>query len=154
MAVVGGLALGTALATGWWRISVVPEEALLRKRHEATLDIAKMYRLQLTYKQAKGTYANDFASLLSVDPDGASLKASLAANVDMTTLTVVGDANKFKIELNVVDPERTPIKVRGPIAPRAACRGGRSRGNCGSSASVERRRHADFRRRRPTPPPR
>ena len=37
----------------------------------------------------------------------------------MNTLTVVGDANKFKIELNVLDADRTLISVKGPIAPRA-----------------------------------
>jgi hypothetical protein len=79
------------------------------------LDISRLYGLQLAYKQAHGTYANDFAALLTVAPDAAALKASLSANVDMTTLTVVGDANKFKIELNVLDHDRTPFKVRGPI---------------------------------------
>jgi hypothetical protein len=92
----------------------------VQKRYESTIDIAKLYGLQLSYKRAKGTYANDLASLLSVEPDAAALKASLAANVDMTTLAVVGDAAKFKIELNVLDPVRTPIKIRGPIAPRPA----------------------------------
>jgi hypothetical protein len=121
-AIVGGLALGTALATGWWRISVVPEEALNLKRHQSILDLSKLYGLQLAYKQAHGTYANDFASLLTVAPDAAALKASLAANVDMTTLTVVGDANKFKIELNVLDRDRTPFKVRGPITWRPPVR--------------------------------
>lgn len=118
MAVAAGLALGTAVAGAWWKIYVVPEQALVRKRYQSTMDIARMYGLQLSYKRAHGTYANDFASLLSIDPDGAALKASLAANVDMNTLTVVGDANKFKIELNVLDPDRTPIRVKGPVAPK------------------------------------
>lgn len=119
LAVAGGLALGAAAAAGWWRLSYVPAQALVQKRVQTTLDIATLYGLQLSYKRAKGTYANDLASLLSVDPDAAALKASLAANVDMNTLAVVGDANKFKIELNVLDPDRTLIKVKGPIAPRA-----------------------------------
>ena len=58
------------------------------------------------------------AALLSVSPDAAALKARLAANADMNTLAVVGTADKFKIELNVLDPERTSIKIRGPVAPR------------------------------------
>lgn len=118
LAVAGGVALGSAAAAAWWRFSVVPERALVRKRYQSTMDIATLYGLQLSYKRARGTYANDLASLLSVDPDGAALKASLAANVDMNTLTVVGDANKFKIELNVLDSGRTLIKIKGPIARR------------------------------------
>jgi hypothetical protein len=117
--VVVSAAVGAAAAAGWWRVVDVPAQALLRKRYESTLDIVKMYGLQLSYKRAKGTYANDLASLLSVDPDGAALQANLAANVDMSTLAVDGDARKFKIELNVLDPERTLIKIQGPIPRRA-----------------------------------
>ena len=113
-----GLALGAAAAGAWWKIWVVPDQALVQKRFQSTMDIARMYGLQLSYKRAHGTYANDFAALLSIDPDAAALKARLAANVDMTTLTVVGDEKKFKIELNVSDPERTPIRVRGPVEPK------------------------------------
>ena len=116
MVIAVGLALGAA-AAAWWRVEVVPEQALVHKRYQSTLDIATLYGLQLSYKRAVGTYANDLASLLAFDPQGAALKASLAANIDMNTLTVVGDAAKFKI--NVLDPDRTLIKVRGPIAPRA-----------------------------------
>ncbi|HEX4047131.1 MAG TPA: hypothetical protein VH309_04830 [Elusimicrobiota bacterium] len=118
MAVAGGVALGAAAAGAWWRVWVVPAQALNEKRYESTLDIAKLYGLQLSYKRAHGTYADDFPSLLTVDPDGAALKANLAKNVDMNTLTVVGDKDKFRVELNVLDPDRTPIKLRGPIKPR------------------------------------
>jgi hypothetical protein len=117
--VIAGGVLAGAVATGvWWKYSLVPDQALVQKRYQSTMDIARMYGLQLAYKRAHGTYANDFASLLSVAPEAAELKASLAANVDMNTLTVVGDANKFKIELNVLDSERTPIRVKGPVAER------------------------------------
>jgi hypothetical protein len=119
LAVVLGGALGTAIAGAWWKIWVVPEQAIIHKRYQSTMDIARMYGLQLTYKRAHGTFANDFASLLTVEPDAAALKASLAANIDMTTLTVVGDEKRFKIELNVLDAERTPIRIRGPIVPKA-----------------------------------
>jgi hypothetical protein len=117
-AAAAGLLLGAAAGGAWWRCSYLPAQALVQKRVQSTLDIAELYRLQLSYKQAKGTYASDLGSLLLIDPAGQALKASLAANVDMTTLAVVGDAHKFKIELNVLDPDRTLIKVKGPVAPR------------------------------------
>lgn len=118
LAIVGGLLVGAAVAAGWWKYFLVPEQALVQKRYQSTLDIARMYGLQLSYKRAHGTYANDFASLLTVAPEAAELKARLAANVDMNTLTVVGDASKFKIEMNVLDADRTPIRVKGPVAER------------------------------------
>ena len=119
LGLAGGVALGAAAAAGWWRVVEVPAQALRQKRYESTMNVVKMYGLQLAYKRARGTYANDLASLLSVDPDGAALRASLAANIDMSTLAVDGDANKFKIEVNVLDPDRTLIKITGPIGRRA-----------------------------------
>ncbi|MFI5362502.1 MAG: hypothetical protein ACHQ49_11075 [Elusimicrobiota bacterium] len=119
LAVAGGLVLGAAGTAAWWRVSFAPSRALTEKRVQATLDIARLYALELSYKQAHGAYANDLNALLSAGRDGAALKASLAANVDMNTLAVVGDAQKFKIELNVLDAGRTLIKVKGPVVPRA-----------------------------------
>ena len=113
--IAASVAVGLGLQFVVKRVQGDADQVITRKRYQATMDLAQMYGLQVTYKRAKGTYANDLASLLSVDPDAAALKASLAANVDMNTLAVVGDANKFKIELNVLDPDRTPIKIRGPI---------------------------------------
>lgn len=110
--------VGAAAAGAWWKLWLVPEQAIIQKRYRSSMDIARLYGLQLSYKRAHGTFANDFASLLTVAPEAAELKADLAANVDMNTLTVVGDANKFKIELNVLDAERTPIRVKGPIEDR------------------------------------
>jgi hypothetical protein len=116
--IAAGVAAGLALGAGYWHFVSKPGYDLLQKRFEATIDLAKLYKLQGDYKKAKGTYANDLDSLLALSPDGAALKASLAANVDMTTLTIVGDGKKFKLELNVLDGERTPIKVKGPFPPR------------------------------------
>lgn len=115
LVIAGGMLLGAAAAGVWWKYFLVPQQALVQKRYQSSLDIARMYGLQLSYKRAHGAYANDFASLMTVAPEAAELKARLAANVDMNTLTVVGDANKFKIELNVLDGERTPIRIKGPI---------------------------------------
>jgi hypothetical protein len=114
----GVLVLGAALGAGGWYVKIRPLLQVNRMRHESTLDIARMYGLQLSYKKQNGVYANDLDALLSAAPDRAALKANLVKNVDMTTLAVVGDARKFKIELNVLDADRTPIRVRGPIAPR------------------------------------
>lgn len=119
-ALAGSAAAGLALAAVGWYAIIKPDQALVQKRYESTIDIARLYGLQVAHKKAKGAYASDLDALLALAPDGAALRASLAANVDMTTLAVVGDANKFKIELNVLDPERTSIKVRGPVAPRQA----------------------------------
>jgi hypothetical protein len=118
LSIAGGLLVGAAAAGVWWKVYLVPEQALVQKRYQSTVDIARLYGLQLSYKRAHGTYANDFPSLLTVAPEAAELKARLAANVDMNTLTVVGDANKFKIELNVLDGERTPIRVKGPVVEK------------------------------------
>jgi hypothetical protein len=118
LAIAGGILVGAAAAGVWWKYVLVPEQALVQKRFQATLDIARMYGLQLSYKRAHGAYANDFASLMTVAPEAEELKARLAANVDMNTLTVVGDENKFKIELNVLDGERTPVRIKGPVEDR------------------------------------
>ena len=115
ISIAAGAVAGLGLGAGYWHVVVKPQNALQQKRFESTIDLAKLYGLQLTYKKTKGTYANDLDSLLTLSPDGAALKASLAANADMTTLAVVGDAKKFKIELNVLDDVRTPIKVKGPF---------------------------------------
>ena len=115
LGIAAAMLAGAVVAGVWWKLWFVPEQALVEKRYQATMDIARMYGLQLSYKRAHGTFANDFASLMTVAPEAAELKARLAANVDMNTLTVVGDASKFKIELNVLDGQRTPIRIKGPI---------------------------------------
>jgi len=35
--------------------------------------------------------------------------------VDLNTLAVIGDENRFRLEANVSDPLRTSIKIRGPV---------------------------------------
>jgi hypothetical protein len=118
--IAASAALGLGLQFVVKRVQGDADQVITRKRYQASMDLAQMYGLQVAYKKAKGTYANDLASLLAISPEAAALKASLAANVDMNTLAVVGDANKFKIELNVLDPDRTPIKIRGPMPSKTA----------------------------------
>lgn len=105
---------GLAVAAGVWSFELKPKMRLNKIRYESTLDVARLYGLQLKYKKATGIYANDLGPLLALAPDGDALKANLLANVDLNTLAVVGDARRFKIEINVLDGDRTPIKVTGP----------------------------------------
>jgi len=46
------------------------------------------------------------------------LREKLKATVDINTLAVVGDANRFRLEVNVLDPQRTSVKIRGPLGER------------------------------------
>lgn len=100
--------------TGAWFFALKPMLKLNEMRYESTLDVERLYGLQLRHKKAKGTYANDLVSLLALAQDGPALKADLVANVDLNTLAVVGDTRRFKIEINVLDGDRTAIKVTGP----------------------------------------
>jgi hypothetical protein len=118
LTILAAMAVGAAAAGVWRQVWLKPRQALTQKRVDATLDLARLYGLQLAYKKAHGTFANDLGALLPLSPEGAALKADLAANADMSTFVVAGDAQRFKIELNVLDPERTSIKIRGPLTPR------------------------------------
>src|SRR5579859_7611318 len=116
------LLVGLAGAAAAWRVWLVPREEAWRKRSETAQDVLKLYGLQMSYKKAKGVYANDAASLLSLAPDAAERKARMAEHLDLSTLAVVGDARRFKIEANVLDAERTLVSIRGPIADRPPAR--------------------------------
>jgi hypothetical protein len=113
-----GIVVGLPIAAGYRRFRIQPQLEANQKRYQATLDVAKLYALQISYKKVRGTYANDLDSLLAYAPNGAALKADLAANADLGTLAVDGDKDKFKIELNVLDADRTPIKLQGPLTDR------------------------------------
>lgn len=92
-----------------------PQQALTQKHYATSQDVLELYRLQIRYKTARGAYANDLDSLLSITPDAAARKARMGEHLDMSTLAVVGNAKHFKIEANVLDPERTFVSIRGPI---------------------------------------
>jgi hypothetical protein len=113
-----GVAVGLPIAAAYQHLRIKPQLEANQKRYQATIDVAKLYALQISYKKVRGTYANDLDSLLAYAPNGAALKANLAANADLSTLAVDGDKVKFKIELNVLDADRTPIKLQGPLADR------------------------------------
>lgn len=113
--IVAGLLLGMAgLLGGGWMYYVKPLRETTQVRIVAHSCLLRLYDLQMTYFRAHNTFANDLDTLLTVDPDAARLRRNLKSSVDLNTLTVVGDAQRFKLEMNILDSQRTPVKVRGP----------------------------------------
>jgi hypothetical protein len=120
-----GLAVGLAAAGIGWKVWLVPQRRIAVLREETVRDVMALYDLQVKYKRAHGTYANGLDALLPFAPDPAALKARMAAHLDLSTLAVVGSADKFRIEANVLDGERTLVKIAapsrtGPPPPTAA----------------------------------
>ena len=115
---IGALALGTAAAGAGWIFWLKPRQDDARLHFDTAADVLALYGLEQRYKQAKGVYASDLDALLAQEPDAAARKARMGVYIDLSTLTVVGDAQKFKIEANVLDAGRTLIKIRGPLPDR------------------------------------
>ena len=113
--IAAAIAIGLAAAAAFWRVSMKPQQEIYRMRLETVGDLSRLYALQLSYKKAHGTFAGDLDALTAGAPDGAAIKAQLKANVDPSTLVIAGDAERFKIEVNVRDAERTLIKIKGPV---------------------------------------
>lgn len=123
LAVGAGLAVGAVGAGVGWQVWLKPQRELAQLRFDTMNDVLKMYGLQTAYKQAHGTYANDLETLLASSPDRAAFKARLASHVDINTVAVVNEGAKFKIEVNVLDKDRTLVKIKGPppeFVPRDA----------------------------------
>ncbi len=112
---VGSLLAGAALAAAGWALWLRPMLELQRRRYATISDVLYLYGLEMNYGRARKTYANDLDTLLATAPDGAARKAAMAGHLDLSTLTIVGDARKFKIEANALDADRTLIKIKGPI---------------------------------------
>ena len=112
------LALGAAGAGAGWVVYLKPIRAIADIRYRSHLGLMRLYDLQLAYHASHGTYANDLDALLASAPDGAKVRAQLKTSVDLNTLAVVGNANWFRLEANVLDPERTAVKFRGPAGNR------------------------------------
>ncbi|MDE2491190.1 MAG: hypothetical protein KGM24_10105 [Elusimicrobia bacterium] len=110
-----GLLVGLGAAFVGQRVLLRPKKETARRRYETTRDVMRLYGLQLQYKKEKGVYANGLDSLLSVAPDAAALKAGFADHLDTTTLEVDGNAASFRIEANVLDADRTLVKIKGPV---------------------------------------
>lgn len=123
-AIAGGLLLGVAGIAVVRRAWLEPRRQAAQKRFETMSDLATLYGLQLAHKRATGRYADRLEALLALSPDGAALKARMAGHLDLNTLTVVGDEWAFKIEANVLDADRTLMKIKGPVhdvsRPKAA----------------------------------
>jgi hypothetical protein len=105
-------AAGTAAA---WHLWLRPQRDVAALRAAALNDVGRLYALQLKYRQARGAYASDLDSLLSAADDRADFKTRLSSHVDLNTLAVVGDASRFRIEANVLDADRTLLKIKGPV---------------------------------------
>jgi hypothetical protein len=115
LALAAGIAVSALGAAGTWSLYLKPIRTDAVMLSETLIDVTTLFALQLKYQKARGVYANDLDTLLTLSPDRDALKARLTRNVDMTTLAVVGDAKKFKIEANVLDRDRTLIKLKGPV---------------------------------------
>lgn len=112
------LTIGAAGAAVGWKVYLKPVRAIADIRYQSHLGLMRLYDLQVAYHGAHGAYANDLDTLLASSPDGAQLRAKLAATMDITTLAVIGDAERFRLEANVLDPQRTSVKIRGPLGER------------------------------------
>jgi len=115
-------ALGAATAGAAWWAWLRPARDAAAMRAATVDDVLALYGLEMRYAKAKGSYASDLDTLLTLTPDGAQRKARMAGHLDLSTLAIVGDARKFKIEANALDAERTLVKIKGPIADRPAPR--------------------------------
>lgn len=114
-AVAAGLTLGTLIAAGGWWFWLKPQRDVARLRYETMMDVSTLFGLQRHFKEVKGVYAPDLDTLLTLSPDRDAFKARMAGHLDLTTIAVVGSTDAFKIEANVLDPDRTLIRIKGPI---------------------------------------
>jgi len=110
------IVVGGVIAGANWQFRVKPQLEASRKIYDATMDMWTLYDLQMRNKESTGGYINGLGALLATGEDGPALKARMAEHVDLNTIAVVGDDEKFKIELNVRDKDRTLLKIKGPIA--------------------------------------
>ncbi|MBI3564935.1 MAG: hypothetical protein HY079_07055 [Elusimicrobia bacterium] len=123
IAMGAGLAVGALGAFGGYWVWLKPQRELARLRFDAMNDVLKLYGLQTDYMKAHGSYAGDLETLLASSGQRDAVRARLAAHVDLNTITVVDEGAKFKIEVNVLDKDRTLMKIKGPppeFTPRAA----------------------------------
>lgn len=115
LAVVAAAALALAGTAGWWYVVAKPEYDTLMLRARANADLFALYDLQVSHRQRNGVYADDLESLLKNALDGgAALRRDLAAHTHLDTLVVAGDEEKFRLEANVRDAQRTLLKIKGP----------------------------------------
>lgn len=112
------LAIGAAASGIGWKFYLEPQREIARTRFKAHNTLVKLYDLQMAHHEANGRFANDIDTLLNGVPGAADIRAELKASVDLNTLAVIGDENRFRLEANVSDSQRTSIKIRGPVGER------------------------------------
>jgi hypothetical protein len=115
-----GLALGGAGTAVAYQVWLKPLRAIAERRYGTQEALMRLYDLQLAYRASHGAFANDLETLVGSAPDAEKVRAKLRANADYSTLVVKGDAEKFRLEANVLDPQRTIIRFRGPFGAAAA----------------------------------
>lgn len=112
-------ALGTAGYVGvLWKTLLAPAKAEAAVRYRSHGALMRLYELQLERHKSLGSFANDLDSLLAGAPDAEKIRAELKATTDINTLAVIGDAEKFRLEANILDSERTLVKFRGTAGGR------------------------------------
>ncbi|MCR4296503.1 MAG: hypothetical protein NUW21_13285 [Elusimicrobia bacterium] len=112
------LALGAAGAAVGWKVYLKPIRAIAAVRYQSHLGLMRLYDLQLAYHAKHGVYADGLDALLASTPEGPQLREKLKSTMDLETLAVIGDADRFRLEANVLDPQRTSVKIRGPLGER------------------------------------
>jgi len=112
------LLLAAAGAGLGWKFYLQPIRTVAVIRYNSHLGLMRLYDLQMAYHAANGTFANDLDTLLASAPNGAKLRETLSKSMDIETLAVIGDEDRFRLEANVLDQERTLVKIRGQRAER------------------------------------
>lgn len=112
------LVAGAAGAAVGWKVYLQPIRAVAAIRYQSHAGLMRLYDLQVAYHAKHGAYADGLDTLLASAPDGAQLREKLKASMDLETLAVIGDAERFRLEANVLDPQRTAVKIRGPLGER------------------------------------
>ncbi|MDP3543573.1 MAG: hypothetical protein Q8T11_13975 [Elusimicrobiota bacterium] len=116
--IAAALAAGAAGSAVGRHIYLKPIRAVAAVRYQSHQGLMRLYDLQLAYHAQHGTYADGLDTLLASTPDGTQLREKLKAVVDLETLAVIGDEDRFRLEANVLDPQRTSVKIRGPLDER------------------------------------
>ncbi|MEK7389772.1 MAG: hypothetical protein AAB036_08735 [Elusimicrobiota bacterium] len=111
----GALLIGVLGSGIGWNLWIRPLRDVSQRRYQAHQAMMRLYDLQMQYRAARGVFAGDIDTLLASTQDGERVRSILKANTDFTTLTVVGGEQSFRLEANVLDSERTIIKIRGPM---------------------------------------
>ncbi|MDD5303440.1 MAG: hypothetical protein PHS14_10055 [Elusimicrobia bacterium] len=112
------LAVTAAGSAVYKKLYLKPILAMAELRYQSHMSLMRLYDLQMEYRRGHGAYANNLDALLATAPDGAQLRERLKASMDINTLAVIGDEDRFRLEANVLDPQRTSVKIRGPLGER------------------------------------